>query len=119
MKNTSMFIFLMLQYQCKVVILVIFHIFLQFKINTTIAIQAGDRIGWTCEGTYGVILFDYVNLHHTYFSKINISKTITPGVDVPVFPNPGTSVTFDPTYLPSLFSVAVELDLSKFSRLYI
>ena len=77
-------------------------------LNTTFAVNTGDRIGWTNEGTYGPISFQYEEQHRTYFTAINYSNSSNP-----VFPNEGTSVTFDSTYLPSIFSIAVQLDPGK------
>jgi len=74
-------------------------------LNTTFAVNTGDRTGWTNEGNYGAISFQYVERHRTFFVKGNLT-----GQGLPTYPTVGHIVTFDATYLPSMFSVAVELD---------
>ena len=83
--------------------------YLQFKMNTTVTVEAGDKIGFTNEGNYGPISFTYVERHRTYFAKVNSSAN-----GIPSYPLTGDVVRFDYTYLPSIFSIAVELDPSEF-----
>ena len=81
---------------------------LQYSLNSSTAVNAGDLIGWTNEGNVGPISFQYVASHRTYFSTVNLTST-----GVPSYPSVGTLVPFDEVYLPSMFSVAVELESSK------
>ena len=76
----------------------------QFKNDVDFRVQAGDRVGWTCEGFTGIISFQYVDEHKTYFRKVE-------GNDYPILQN---TYTFDNIHLPSIFSVAVQIDPSKY-----
>ena len=78
--------------------------------NAPVTVEAGDKIGFTNEGDYGPISFNYVERHRTYFSKENVTNA----TGVPNYPLTGDVVQFDYTYLPAIFSIAVEVDPSKF-----
>lgn len=80
--------------------------------NTTVTVEAGDKIGFTNEGNYGPISFTYAERRRTYFSKVNVTNAT--GVLIPNYPLTGDVVKFDYTYLPSFFSIAVELHPSEF-----
>ena len=77
-------------------------IFTQFKLRDDAHTLAGDRIGWTYEGEFGVISFDYVQGHKTYYAEVS-----TVGL-----PDVGSTVVFQSIPLPAVFSIAVEMDLS-------
>ena len=80
------------------------------RLNTAIAIEAGDKIGFTNEGNYGPISFEYSESHRTYLSRVNLTN----GTGIPNYPLTGDIVKFDPVYFPAIFSIAVEVDRSKF-----
>ena len=82
--------------------------------NTAVEVEAGDKIGFTNQGDYGPISFTYAERRRTYFSKVNVTNAT--GVLIPNYPLTGDVVKFDYTYLPSIFSIAVELDTSEFWR---
>ena len=82
---------------------------LQFKNDVEFRVAAGDRIGWNFEGSLGIISFQYVEEHKTYFRKVE-------NTDFPIVQN---TYTFDNIHLPSIFSVAVQIDPSKYARLTI
>ncbi|ELT87437.1 hypothetical protein CAPTEDRAFT_211564 [Capitella teleta] len=71
-------------------------------------VASGDRVGWTFEGSTGIISFQYVEEHKTYFRKVK-------DVGFPVFQE---TYTFDNIHLPSIFSAAVKIDPILHSSIY-
>ena len=80
---------------------------LQYENDIDFRVAAGDRIGWTYEGSTGIISFQYVEEHKTYFRKVE-------NTDYPIVQN---TYTFDNIHLPSIFSVAVQIDPSEYFNL--
>ena len=83
-----------------------FSLLLQFNVSTDgFWVHAGDRIGWTNEDDFGVISFQYIEGHRTYFRKYENSE----------YPRTSDTYKFDNIDLPSMFSVAVKID-DSYSR---
>ena len=78
--------------------------------NTEVTVEAGDKIGFTNEGDYGPISLTYAERHRTYYARVNVTNAN----GVPNYPVTGDVVTFDVLYLPSIFSIAVQVDPSMF-----
>ena len=77
-----------------------------FQFNFTSAgfrVELNDRIGWTENHIYGVLSFEYIQGHRTYFREYN-------GTD---YPTVGNEYIFDNVPLPSIFSIAVKINPSK------
>lgn len=64
-----------------------------------VGVENGDLIGWTFEGQIGMISFQYAMEHRTYFYRYREAD----------LPKVGRVYNFDPVFLPSIFSVAVQL----------
>jgi hypothetical protein len=81
-------------------------LFQQVELTTADAFvtQASDRIGWGFHDPVGLISFDYVEQHKTYFTKSRPD---------PFVPEVTKTYEFDNIHLPSRFSVAVQIDPSK------
>ena len=95
-------------FYCLIIITYIKYTSKQFKLNRTVFVSAGDVIGWTYEGDVGAISFKYVRSHPTHFAQLQIINGRT------IFPNLGQTVTFDSLLLPSLYSIAVQVDQCTF-----
>lgn len=71
-----------------------------------IRVQSGDHVGFTTEASYGVISFQYVQNHKTYFRTVeNSGRT-----DYPLI---GNTYMFDNIFLPATFSIAMQIDPGK------
>ena len=68
-----------------------------------VMVKQGDRIGWTNEGEFGPVSFQYVEGHETYFRKVEGTQ----------WPVQGNEYVFDNIHLPSIFSLGVEVDPSE------
>ena len=66
-------------------------------------VELNDRIGWTEVHRYGVLSFEYIQGHRTYFRKYENTD----------YPTVGNEYTFDNVHLPSIFSIAVKINPSK------
>lgn len=71
-----------------------------FRLNGTFLVKANDFIGWTYEGDFGPISFQYTPTHRTYWYKFDNGQ----------FPVLEQVYILDEVILPSLFSIAALIE---------
>jgi len=71
--------------------------------NNTFRSRFGDRVGWTFLTDYALIKYTHIERESIYFYDFENGPPVV-----------GVIATFNPIKLPSAYSIAVRLDLSKF-----